>query len=413
MVGRASFAARLAAVMLTVGECFMSRAGTTVRSGTRTALHSVSLQRRLVRTAGRAAELTSLKAMHKMAYYGHVAVGSPPQEFQVVFDTGSGNLIIPGSECSSKACTVHKQWDFHKSETAEKVNCDGTSVLPGSLADQITITFGTGEITGDCFSDKICVGTACSVGALIVSTEESVQPFASFGFDGVLGLARTSMAQGGAFSMMERLGVNHALHEAMFAVFLSDSDLEESEVTFGGYKEEHMASELFWVDVQQSSGYWEVEIDDITFDTKPQRLCRNCKVAVDTGTSMLAGPTDVINKLSLKLNVKDDCSNYDSLPKLGFIVGNRILDLSPKEYVNKVGSSCTVTLMKLDVPPPKGPLFIFGIPFLQKYYSVYDNANAKVGFAVAKHAGEQPPVLLTVSNSSSKVAASDSFLAHK
>jgi len=412
-MGHVSLVARLAAVMLAVGECFLSRAGTVARSGTQSAVASVALQRRLVRTAGRAAGLTSLKAMHKMAYYGNVAVGSPPQEFQVVFDTGSGNLIVPGRECSSKACTVHKRWDFNKSKTAEQVNCDGTSVLPGSLADQITITFGTGEITGDCFSDKICVGSACSVGALIVSTEESVQPFASFGFDGVLGLARASMAQGSAFSMMERLGANHALHEAMFAVFLSDSDLEESEVTFGGYKEEHMASELFWVDVQQSSGYWEVEIDDITFDTRPQRLCRSCKVAVDTGTSLLAGPTDVINKLSLKLDVKDDCTNYDSLPKLGFIVGNRILDLSPQEYVNKVGSSCAVALMKLDVPPPKGPLFIFGIPFLQKYYTVYNNAEAKVGFAVAKHAGEQPPVLLTVSNSSSKAVATDSFLARK
>jgi len=401
------------AVMLAIGHGSLSRAGLTVRSGTRAKLSSVALQRRLVRTAGRDAELSSTKAIHKMAYYGRVAVGSPPQEFQVVFDTGSGNLIVPGSECSSKACTVHNRWEFRNSTTAQQVNCDGTSVPSGSLADQITITFGTGEIIGDCFSDKICVGSACSTGALIVSTEESLQPFASFGFDGVLGLARSSMAQTSAFSLVERLIASQTLHQAMFAVFMSDSDHEESEVTFGGYKTEHMASELFWVDVQKSSGYWEVEIGDITFDALTQHLCRECKVAVDTGTSMLAGPSDVINKLSLKLGVKSDCSNYDSLPKLGFIVGNRILDLSPKEYVNRQGDSCSVTLMKLDVPPPKGPLFIFGIPFLQKYYTVYDSSNDKVGFAVAKHAGEQPPLLLSLSNSTGGVATSSSFLARK
>jgi len=393
----------------------MQRAGVSASSGTGSSLlsTSISLQKRLVKTAEKTAESTGVKAIHKMAYYGNVDVGTPPQPFQVVFDTGSGNLIVPGSECSSKACTMHKRWDFSRSTTAERVNCDGQPVSLGEVADQITITFGTGEITGDCFNDNICLGSACSVGSLIVSTEESAQPFASFGFDGVLGLARASMAQGDSFCMMERLGRDRALHEPIFAVFLSDSEREESEVTFGGFKQDHMASDLFWVPVEQSSGYWEVQISDITFDTQPKGLCEECKVAVDTGTSMLAGPTDVIKKLSMQLNVKSDCSNYETLPKLGFIVGGRILDLSPKEYVNKVGGSCSVTLMSLDVPPPKGPLFIFGIPFLQKYYTVYDHANAKVGFAVAKHVGEEPPVLLTVGNSTSRGASASSFLAHK
>merc|ERR1719336_455595 len=99
---------------------------------------------------------------------------------------------------------MHKRFDISLSSTAERVDCDGTTVAPGMAADEITITFGTGEITGECYSDQICVGSACSVGDLIVSTAESTSPFASFGFDGVLGLARSSMAQSGAFSMMER-----------------------------------------------------------------------------------------------------------------------------------------------------------------------------------------------------------------
>jgi len=41
--------------------------------------------------------------------------------------------------------------------------------------------------------------------------------------------------------------------------------------------------------------------------------------------------------------------------------------------------------MDLDVPPPMGPLFIFGIPFLQKFFTVYDHSSKQVGFALAKH----------------------------
>lgn len=227
----------------------------------------------------------------------------------------------------------------------------------------------------------------------------------------MLGLGRTSIAVGKSFSMMERLTSANSLRQPIFSVFLSDSDQEASEVTFGAYKQEHMASELFWVGVTQSSGYWEVQISDITFDGKPQQICKDCKVAVDTGTSMLAGPTDVIRKLRSKLNVSPSCNNYRSLPKLGFIVGGRVLDLAPKEYVHKVMSEfCWDALMTLDVPPPKGPLFILGIPFLQKYYTVYDHAQGKIGFAVAKHAGEEPEALMMLSNISTHGHARPSFL---
>lgn len=345
---------------------------------------SLALEKRYYRTGH--------KAQHKMAYFGKLTVGTPPQEFSVVFDTGSGNLIVPGANCDSEACKLHNRFDYRQSSSLEAVNCDGTPV--NGDTDEITITFGTGHITGNCLQDEICVGTACSTGAFISSTDESEQPFSSFSFDGVLGLALLSMSQGPSFCMMQRLTGSNALRMPLFSVFLSDSDRETSEITFGDVKQEHMASELFWVPVTGVAGYWEVQIEDITFDKDPQSLCEDCRVAVDTGTSQLAGPAHVIHALAKRLNVKTDCSNYESLPRLGFIIGGRILSLDPFDYVEKSGSYCDVSLMNLDVPPPKGPLFVFGIPFLQKYYSVYDFPNSKVGFAVARHVGETPDLLV-------------------
>merc|ERR1719252_202372 len=92
--------------------------------------------------------------------------------------------------------------------------------------------------------------------------------------------------------------------------------------------------------------------------------------------------------MTSKLEVRDDCSNYDKLPKLGFIIGKHILNLNPKDYVDNDGQTCELSLMQLDVPPPKGPLFVFGIPFLQKYLTAYDVQRKMVGFAVARHAGQ-------------------------
>lgn len=121
------------------------------------------------------------------------------------------------------------------------------------------------------------------------------------------------------------------------------------------------------------------------------KMCGDgCQVAVDTGTSQLAGPSEVIDRLKTELAVDPGCANFGQLPALGFVIGDQILNLNPTDYVDRSddGSTCEVALMALDVPPPNGPLFIFGDPFLRKFYTVYDRENMKVGFAAAKHANE-------------------------
>ena len=70
-------------------------------------------------------------------YYGQVTVGSPPQSFLVVFDTGSGNLLLPSKECSDEACSSHRRYDAALSATSMQIayadhlasaECDGHDV---------------------------------------------------------------------------------------------------------------------------------------------------------------------------------------------------------------------------------------------------------------------------------------------
>merc|ERR1719387_1777823 len=350
---------------------------------------SVSLERRVVSQSLKSLSQKELSgAVHKTAYFGQLHIGTPAQAFSVVFDTGSGNLLVPATDCQSSACMKHHRFDEQKSSTRRDVNCDGSEIGAGDGGDEVTIKFGTGEITGRCMEDRICVGNACSQGTFIAATDETDHPFASFAFDGVLGLALPGMAQATSFSLMERMGTTGALKHPMFSVFLSDSDEEVSEIVFGEERHDHMASNLIWVPVSRPSGYWQVQIEDITINNKFSQLCPGCQVAVDTGTSELAGPSNVIDELETQLNVKQDCSNFDSLPNLGFVVNGHILNLEPKDYIDTAPGDCKVSLMRLDVPPPNGPLFVFGIPFLQKFYTVYNRAERTVGFAVAKHNGQ-------------------------
>ena len=44
-------------------------------------------------------------------YYGTVDVGTPPQKFNVLYDTGSSNTWIFGSSCHTNTCMSHNRFD--------------------------------------------------------------------------------------------------------------------------------------------------------------------------------------------------------------------------------------------------------------------------------------------------------------
>jgi len=318
-----------------------------------------------------------LEVIHKTAYWGTIKMGTPAQDFKVIFDTGSGNLILPGASCDMPGCNPHKKYDPKKSSTAK-------TVVNERGEGSTEISFGTGQISGDYISDKFCVGgSICSEVRFIAASEESPEPFEETPFDGIMGMGFNDLSMGKGFNIVDDLNDSGQLPQGQFSVFLVDEG--ESEITFGGYRSEILASDIVWAPVSRQS-YWQVKIEDITFDNKPTGLCgESCQVAVDTGTSMLAGPSDLVDKLNDKLGAKEDCTNFASLPQLGFQIGDKVLNLDPEDYMDKAEGDCSFSVMSLDVPPPKGPLFIFGDPFLRRFVTIYDRPGPRVGFAVAKH----------------------------
>merc|ERR1719437_132813 len=85
---------------------------------------------------------------YKTAYFGSVKVGDPVQQsFTVVFDTGSGHLILPSTACHSETCAKHRRYNRTVSASALDIE-----------RDQVSIAFGTGEVVGEFVREVVCLG---------------------------------------------------------------------------------------------------------------------------------------------------------------------------------------------------------------------------------------------------------------
>lgn len=344
----------------------------------------------------------------KSVYSGEVQVGG--NTFSVVFDSGSGHLILPGQNCYDKACVMHRQYG-----SGVAIDADGSPVATeaGARRDQLTVNFGTGEVTAVFARDSVCVSpptsnatnnSVCRAANILQARRMSDNPFADFSFDGVFGLSLPGLSQDVSFNMATELTKALPSGSQAFSFFFSH-DTHGSRVAFGGILD-LIRGPLAWIPVEEpEEGYWKVAVDTVHIGGTVLELCaKGCNGVADTGTSVLAGPSEMIKAIRAHYSdiffLDGECrSNVtDEEDALGFVsvyLGGVSLDLGVKDFSQvrrpldgsepTEGTPCELMLMRLDVPEPLGPLVILGEPFLSKYYTVFDVENARVGFAEAVH----------------------------
>jgi len=327
---------------------------------------------------------------HAMQYFGAVYIGSPPQEFRVVFDTGSGQMIIPSSKCGDSACEKHRRFVAENSTTAKQIGWADEPTTPiGSSDDRDTETVSLlgSDVSGELVRDKVCLGQGgqfCGTADFVVLTEEADEPFQNLLFDGVVGLAPSS-ADAPEFNIARALMGGKSGDSGVFSLYLADSMPAGGELLFGGYRPERMASALAWAPLS-AEGVWQVLVEDIAIAGKPAGLCgeTGCQAIIDSGSSLIMSPGNMLWAIVNRLGIDDSCTNASA--PLGFLIGGSRLELDRGDYLEQAEDGCRLMMASLSELGKGHPTFILGYPFLRKYYTVFDYANHRVGFAPARHA---------------------------
>ncbi|KAF4547470.1 Vacuolar protease A-like protein [Elsinoe fawcettii] len=311
-------------------------------------------------------------------YFSEIAIGNPPQEFKVVLDTGSSNLWIPSSDCTSIACYLHSKYDHSDSSSYKKNGSD------------FAIRYGSGAVEGYISQDTVQIGDLKIKDQLFgEATSEPGLAFAFGRFDGILGLGYDTISVNGIVPPFYSAINQGLLDEPVFGFYLADT-AGESEAVFGGINKDHIAGDLTYLPLRRKA-YWEVDLDAITFGGETAEF-ESTGAILDTGTSLIALPSTLADLLNKEMGAKKgyngqytiECEKRDSLPDLTFTLTGKNFTIGPYDYILEVQGSCISSFSGFDIPPPAGPLVILGDAFLRKYYSVYDLGKNAVGLAKAK-----------------------------
>ncbi|GAA5814516.1 hypothetical protein MFLAVUS_008013 [Mucor flavus] len=316
-------------------------------------------------------------------YYGEIQIGSPPQTFSVVFDTGSSNLWVPSTHCNSIACFLHKRYDSSQSRSFSE---NGT---------EFAIQYGTGALEGFISEDTLTLGGIKIEGqGFAESVKEPGFTFAFAKFDGILGLGYDTISVKHTVPPFYHMVNRDLVDEPVFSFWLNDAGNGEGapggELVFGGTDPSHYKGEIVWSDIRRK-GYWEITMEDIKFGGEYIGL-DVVGAAIDTGSSLLVAPTTVADLINGELGATKnwagqyvlDCATVPDLPEFCFVFSGKDFCLQGKDYILQVQDQCISGFMGMDIPEPAGPLWIVGDVFLRKFYSVYDLGNNRVGLAKSK-----------------------------
>jgi len=248
---------------------------------------------------------------------GEISIGTPPQKFTLIFDTGSSDLWIPSSKCDT-TCDAFPTWhkyDETASSTFETVQptlfqskyVDGTDVMGESSKDLLHL--------GDNVTIQQIFGQATSVYNTTTYGNE----------EGIFGLAFALLSSHNFPTPINNL--QGKLRHPMFSLNLNatvsdypqdsnsntgvpdqNGNLEgstnlptsaHSELLFGGVDGKHYKGCLQWHDLLESQGgpaFWQIQLDQILVGG--MLLSSNDVAIVDSGSTFLLGPIDAIGKIA-------------------------------------------------------------------------------------------------------------------
>jgi len=221
-----------------------------------------------------------------IAYLATVQIGTPPQNFLILMDSGSADFWVGSETCTTQGgnggCGNHNFLGPQSSSSfAETQNTFDT-------------TYGTGEVSGTVVTDDVEIAGLSlpqhTFGVANVETEDFSSDQTPF--DGLMGLAQSSLSTQQTPTPIESLASAGLVPAAIVSYKLSRlaDDKNDGEITFGALDDSKFdSSTLVTVPNVNSQGFWEASLDSVSVNGTDLGLDGRTTI-LDTGTTLMIIP---------------------------------------------------------------------------------------------------------------------------
>lgn len=348
--------------------------------------------------AGNSASIPITDEQNDSSYSGEITIGTPPQTFQVILDTGSADLWVVTTSCT--ACTSDMTtFDPSKSSTYKVSNS------------QLTITYGSGSVKGTAAQDSVGFGGFSVPGQVFMSATTVVDNLLAPGVSGIIGLGFQPISSLQTSPFWETLYNSNMLAEPLFGFYLERwvtsstviTDAPGGSLTLGGTNTSLYTGNIEYIDMPSGStpSYWFQQVSTITVQGKTLQISSSQGLAaIDTGTTLIGAPTSIVSDIWAAVSGAEALSGQyagmyafpcTTSVTVSISFGGTDWPMSSDDMnLGEFGTNSAGTPMCVggifDIGSTVGtgsgvPSWVVGDTFLKNVYTVFRANPASVGFA--------------------------------
>ncbi|CAE6480865.1 unnamed protein product, partial [Rhizoctonia solani] len=260
-----------------------------------------------------------------LLWAGTITIGTPGQSFLIDFDTGSADLWVPSSSCTSSGCSPHKKYTASSSSTSSKKS----GIFSAEYGDGSTAS-------GPIYADTVTIAGLSATSQYFSPVTSESSNFSSEPNDGILGLAFKSISVIGQPTIIDNLYSQGKISTPTFAFRLATSG---SELYIGGVNTAKYTGSIAYVPLK-SKTYWLTTGSSSVGST----VGYSGAMIIDSGTTVIAGPTSSVSSWWSKVSGAAACSTSDcgttgyytylcaSPPKVSFTFGGKSFTIPSSDF---------------------------------------------------------------------------------
>lgn len=358
------------------------------------AKYSLGDERDLLRRDGTPVNLTNYR--HDGMWSLPIDVGTPPRPYEMIFDSGSADLWLTSA--------------MYKPETSSSYR---------DLKMPYTAKYASGIVSGTKATETVRMGNFTSTTQGFALATNVSDGILTDGIAGIIGFGLSGLSS----LKMPTFWASAELPKPIFSVFIereiagSDAPTPGGYLTLGGMNDTLYDGEISFVPVLNER-FWSISMQGLHVVGQNVPMTAPQMAAIDTGTTLIGGPDDVVSALYAKINGSQqipDSPGYYAYPcnadlKVTLAFGGKAYEITAVDFkvqvldpaelgeqtdggINAAEAKCLGAIFSLGPSSPSGVQWIIGDAFLKNVYTIFDASKpTRVGFAAL------PPRLNSGSN---------------